>query len=506
MYGVGTDPAIAGAPVEIPLPTETPTQTPVQGEPVNSNGSGLTAEYFNGKNLSNLANVRVDATVNISTSGSPNPLVGSDNFSIRWSGYVEPRYTETYQFCTVSDDGVRAWVNNVQLVNNWTDHGPTQNCGSIALIAGVEYPITMEFYENSYGAKASLNWSSPNQPGEIIPQSQLYPVIGQQPTVTLTPTVTPQATATTTPVVNGMELLSRPLAVSANNGADEDYVDPSDPYILAGKDTVRITYNLHGLCARGGADSAFIFNQAEWMYISLSEYGQNCLDIVQVVDVPLTDFWNNNHTQQINLNSSIGGIRTRFWYESSYTIEVLSAVAMTNGFLPTATATQTVTPTASATSSPVPTATNVPSSTPVATDTPVSSVSEISLLPEPWVLERTSEGSVEEYQSIDPNALIGRDTLRVVLDLNGSSFGCGDQSALIFDQNGWQVLCIVSYAENGHDGEQTIEIPLSGFYRLDTGPAYDPTQSAGTMHIKLWKGSGFTVEILSIVAFDSPNY
>ena len=49
--------------------------------------------------------------------------VGADNFSVRWSGQVEPRFTETYTFYTQTDDGARLWVNGVQLVNDWTDHG-----------------------------------------------------------------------------------------------------------------------------------------------------------------------------------------------------------------------------------------------------------------------------------------------------------------------------------------------------------------------------------------------
>ena len=36
----------------------------------------------------------------------------SDTFSVRWTGQVQPQFTETYTFYTQSDDGVRLWVNN----------------------------------------------------------------------------------------------------------------------------------------------------------------------------------------------------------------------------------------------------------------------------------------------------------------------------------------------------------------------------------------------------------
>jgi hypothetical protein len=66
-------------------------------------------------------------------------------------------------------------VNGQTLVNNWTDHGPTVNSGTIALTAGQLYTITMEFYENAGGATAQLSWSGPGVSQQIIPQSVLYP-------------------------------------------------------------------------------------------------------------------------------------------------------------------------------------------------------------------------------------------------------------------------------------------------------------------------------------------
>src|SRR6185436_13058911 len=82
---------------------------------------------------------------------------------------------------TLSDDGVRLWVNGVQLVNNWTDHPPTENSGTIALSAGVRYSIQMDYYENGGGATAALSWSSLSQPKEIIPANRLFPPISVTP-------------------------------------------------------------------------------------------------------------------------------------------------------------------------------------------------------------------------------------------------------------------------------------------------------------------------------------
>ena len=139
-------------------------------------GTGLKGEYYDNKDLTNLKLTRTDGTVNFDWgSGSPvSSLIGADTFSARWTGQVQPKYSETYTFSTTSDDGVRLSVNGQQLINNWTDHAATENSGSITLAAGQKYDIKLEYYENTRSAVEKLSWSSPSQAKQIIPQTQLY--------------------------------------------------------------------------------------------------------------------------------------------------------------------------------------------------------------------------------------------------------------------------------------------------------------------------------------------
>jgi glucose/arabinose dehydrogenase len=144
--------------------------------PSTSDGTGLKGEYFDNRDFTALKVTRIDANVNFDWgSSAPDPSMGPDLFSVRWTGTVKPRYSQTYTFYTVSDDGVRLWVNGVQVINNWTDHAPTENSGTITLTAGQQYEIKMEFYDSEYGAVARLLWSSASQPKEVIPKTQLYP-------------------------------------------------------------------------------------------------------------------------------------------------------------------------------------------------------------------------------------------------------------------------------------------------------------------------------------------
>ena len=138
-------------------------------------GDGLRAEYFDNANFTAPALTRVDATVDFDWGyGAPTATMGADLFSVRWTGQIEVPATDTYTFTTTSDDGVRLWVNGQLIIDNWTDHAPTENSGAISLSTGQRYDIRLEFYENGGGAVARLLWSSPAIPRTVVPKAQLY--------------------------------------------------------------------------------------------------------------------------------------------------------------------------------------------------------------------------------------------------------------------------------------------------------------------------------------------
>jgi glucose/arabinose dehydrogenase len=139
-------------------------------------GTGLSATYYNNLNFSGSTVTRLDRTVNFTWgSGAPASGLAANTFSVRWVGQVSPPSTGVYTFYTVSDDGVRLWVNGRQLVNRWTNHSAIEDRGTITLTAGQRYDIRMEFYENTGSATARLLWSGPSVPKAVIPTARLYP-------------------------------------------------------------------------------------------------------------------------------------------------------------------------------------------------------------------------------------------------------------------------------------------------------------------------------------------
>ncbi len=137
-------------------------------------GGGVRGDYFRGINFESHMLSRIDSQIRFSWSdGEPDPLVGFDVFSVRWTGEIEAAFTETYTFYTNSDDGIRLWVDGRLIINNWTDHGITENRGKIDLIAGQTYDFVLEYYDNTGSAIVDLSWDSLRTPKQIIPQAAL---------------------------------------------------------------------------------------------------------------------------------------------------------------------------------------------------------------------------------------------------------------------------------------------------------------------------------------------
>jgi hypothetical protein len=160
--------------------------------------NGLTGNYYNNSiTLSGTPVKRIDSTVNFNWAGNaPMSNIGVNTFSVRWTGQVKPSQTGVYKFVTVSDDGVRVWVNGQLLIDNWTQHAPTTNTGSITLTANSYYDIKVEYFENTGGATIQLKWTRPDGTTEVIPSSALFSE-AQQPSAPQSVTTRPGDKAVT---------------------------------------------------------------------------------------------------------------------------------------------------------------------------------------------------------------------------------------------------------------------------------------------------------------------
>jgi len=137
---------------------------------------GLKGEYYGDREFKALKLTRVDPAVNFDWGGkSPDKSIAQYNFSVRWTGALQAKFSEEYTFFTISDDGVMLSVNENLLIDNWTDHNPVEDHGKISLEAGKRYNIKVDYFQGGNNAKIQLFWQSKSQPRELIPEAQLSP-------------------------------------------------------------------------------------------------------------------------------------------------------------------------------------------------------------------------------------------------------------------------------------------------------------------------------------------
>jgi hypothetical protein len=136
-------------------------------------GNGLKAGYYDGYHLDSLKLQRTDPTVDFDW-GNGSPISSVNQFSAKWSGQVQPLYTEQYTFYVYSDDGAKLTVNGQPLINDLETQGAYTRSGTITLTAGQKYNIELQYAEGGGSAFCHLEWESPSQLREIIPQAQLY--------------------------------------------------------------------------------------------------------------------------------------------------------------------------------------------------------------------------------------------------------------------------------------------------------------------------------------------
>ena len=97
----------------------------------------------------------------------------SDNFSVRWDGEIKIDYNSQYTFYIISDDGVRLFINDEILIDNWKPQPATEKKGIINLQKNKKYAIRIEYFEQTGGEAIVLGWESKKFSKRLVPSSHL---------------------------------------------------------------------------------------------------------------------------------------------------------------------------------------------------------------------------------------------------------------------------------------------------------------------------------------------
>ncbi len=149
---------------------------------VGTGGTGLKASYYDTKEFTTPKATQLDPAVDFDWGSSPPAkILGAGAYCVRWAGQVLAPESGIYRFSTRTSDGVRLWINGVQVINDWNNHTTKlwNDSPEITLTAGQSYSLKMESYHHASPATARLYWYMPSRKAcSIIPQELLYPVTG----------------------------------------------------------------------------------------------------------------------------------------------------------------------------------------------------------------------------------------------------------------------------------------------------------------------------------------
>jgi hypothetical protein len=162
-------------------------------------GMGLIQQIFNDANLKNEVVKREitqikDAQLSFDVDRSITGVhynVTSDQFSMRYSGFIEPQYSELTYFEAHAAGGVRLWIDNKLVLDRWGDDDDWdawKTSSAVTLEAGKKYAFRFEHVNTGGRRGVELYWRSASIPrGTMIPQSQLYFDNGDTPSPVNTP-------------------------------------------------------------------------------------------------------------------------------------------------------------------------------------------------------------------------------------------------------------------------------------------------------------------------------
>ena len=106
---------------------------------------GLRGAYYSNKEFAGQpAFTRVDSSVDFEWTGSPGGQLGTENFSICWTGVLVAPEDGDYELGTYSDDGSRLFINDRLFVDNGGEHGPQGRSERLSLKKGDVVTLRLE--------------------------------------------------------------------------------------------------------------------------------------------------------------------------------------------------------------------------------------------------------------------------------------------------------------------------------------------------------------------------
>lgn len=136
---------------------------------------GISYQYFEptGKIDLNAINSTAAAKSGIASEISEKVKLRKEKYALSFEGYINISKEGVYQFFTVSDDGSKLFIDDVETVNNDGEHGSIEQAGKAALKKGY-HKIKVVYFDSGGGNELKVLWQAEGGKKELIPASVLF--------------------------------------------------------------------------------------------------------------------------------------------------------------------------------------------------------------------------------------------------------------------------------------------------------------------------------------------
>ncbi|MGE5111991.1 MAG: glycoside hydrolase family 3 C-terminal domain-containing protein [Acidobacteriaceae bacterium] len=119
--------------------------------------AGITGEYFKNMDLSGTPVLtRVDPKMQFRSENGNFAPDRVEQFSAKWQGYFVPKNDGYYTFYTSSDDGVRLYIDEKRVIDDWNPHSETVDSYATHLEGGKPYKIKVEYFDAGGGGSLGV--------------------------------------------------------------------------------------------------------------------------------------------------------------------------------------------------------------------------------------------------------------------------------------------------------------------------------------------------------------
>lgn len=111
--------------------------------------------------------------------GAPVTGIATDNFSVRATGDIVFPEAGNYKLRVVADDGVRVWIDDAIVIDDWIDTGAKWREATVnSPSAGAAKKIRLEYYDQGSLAQLELHWTTPGGTQQVVPTASMKPKYG----------------------------------------------------------------------------------------------------------------------------------------------------------------------------------------------------------------------------------------------------------------------------------------------------------------------------------------